>query len=82
MTGKIGPFFQSQSFIVVYLSGAVVVPGGFFGNLLGGYIIKKFRLRCSGIIMVGLVCQLISLCLIFGIINMSLKLVSYSSDCV
>ena len=48
------------------LVGAVVVPAGAAGTLLGGFLLKKFNLNREGAIKLYMVCQLIILPLYFG----------------
>ena len=48
------------------LVGAVVVPAGAAGTLLGGFLLKKFNLNRVGAIKLYMVCQLIILPLYFG----------------
>ena len=48
------------------LVGAVVVPAGAAGTLLGGFLLKKFNLNREGAIKLYMICQLIILPLYFG----------------
>ncbi|XP_078507736.1 solute carrier organic anion transporter family member 4A1 [Lissotriton helveticus] len=45
--------------------GYLVVPAGGGGTFLGGFIVNKMKLRCSGIIKFSLLCALISLMAMF-----------------
>lgn len=46
--------------------GIVTIPGAGGGNLLGGYIVKKFKMKCAGIIRICILFSLI--CLAFSFI--------------
>ncbi|GAA6104192.1 solute carrier organic anion transporter family member 4A1 [Tachysurus ichikawai] len=45
--------------------GYMVVPAGGGGTFLGGYIVKKLKLRCRGIIRFCMLCALVSLMAVF-----------------
>ncbi|NXS08723.1 SO4A1 protein, partial [Neodrepanis coruscans] len=45
--------------------GYLVVPAGGGGTLLGGFLVNKFKLRCSGIIKLCLLCTVWSLLAVF-----------------
>ncbi|XP_050774627.1 solute carrier organic anion transporter family member 4A1 isoform X1 [Gopherus flavomarginatus] len=47
------------------LFGYLVVPAGGGGTFLGGFIVNKFKLRCSGIIKLCLLCTVTSLLPVF-----------------
>ncbi len=48
------------------LVGAIVVPAGAGGTLMGGFSLKKFNLKRAGAIKMYIVCQMIILPLYFG----------------
>ncbi|KAG8131632.1 hypothetical protein E2320_009542 [Naja naja] len=56
-----GPKFLESQFSLSYL----VVPAGGGGTFLGGFIVNKFKLRCSGIIKFCFMCTMSSLLAIF-----------------
>ncbi|XP_060086605.1 solute carrier organic anion transporter family member 4A1 [Heteronotia binoei] len=65
-----GPKFLESQFSLsaseaATLFGYLVVPAGGGGTFLGGFIVNKFKLRCSGIIKFCLFCTLSSLLAIF-----------------
>ncbi|KAJ7332126.1 hypothetical protein JRQ81_014306 [Phrynocephalus forsythii] len=65
-----GPKFLESQFSLsaseaATLFGYLVVPAGGGGTFLGGFIVNKFKLRCSGIIKFCLFCTLTSLLAIF-----------------
>ncbi|XP_043946340.1 solute carrier organic anion transporter family member 4A1 isoform X2 [Protopterus annectens] len=65
-----GPKFMESQFSLsaseaATLFGYLVVPAGGGGTFLGGFIVKKMKLRCSGIIRFCLICIVCSLSSIF-----------------
>ncbi|XP_006126244.2 solute carrier organic anion transporter family member 4A1 [Pelodiscus sinensis] len=65
-----GPKFLESQFSLsaseaATLFGYLVVPAGGVGTFLGGFIVNKFKLRCSGIIKLCLLCTVTSLLAIF-----------------
>uniref|UniRef100_A0A670I4K9 Solute carrier organic anion transporter family member n=1 Tax=Podarcis muralis TaxID=64176 RepID=A0A670I4K9_PODMU len=65
-----GPKFLESQFSLsaseaATLFGYLVVPAGGGGTFLGGFIVNKFKLRCSGIIKFCLFCTMSSLLAIF-----------------
>nr|XP_034980200.1 solute carrier organic anion transporter family member 4A1 [Zootoca vivipara]XP_034980201.1 solute carrier organic anion transporter family member 4A1 [Zootoca vivipara] len=65
-----GPKFLESQFSLsaseaATLFGYLVVPAGGGGTFLGGFIVNKFKLRCSGIIKFCLLCTMSSLLAIF-----------------
>jgi len=52
-------------FFFSFFSGYLVVPAGGGGTFLGGFLVNKFKLRCSGIIKLCLLCTVSSLLAIF-----------------
>uniref|UniRef100_H3B9X4 Solute carrier organic anion transporter family member 4A1 n=1 Tax=Latimeria chalumnae TaxID=7897 RepID=H3B9X4_LATCH len=65
-----GPKFLESQFSLsaseaATLFGYLVVPAGGGGTFLGGFIVKKLKLRCGGIIRLCVLCALISLLAIF-----------------
>uniref|UniRef100_A0A8C8RBG4 Solute carrier organic anion transporter family member n=1 Tax=Pelusios castaneus TaxID=367368 RepID=A0A8C8RBG4_9SAUR len=65
-----GPKFLESQFSLstseaATLFGYLVVPAGGGGTFLGGFIVNKFKLRCSGIIKLCLLCTTSSLLAIF-----------------
>ncbi|XP_023149195.2 solute carrier organic anion transporter family member 4A1-like [Amphiprion ocellaris] len=65
-----GPKFLESQFSLsasgaATLFGYIVVPAGGGGTLLGGYIVKRFNLRCRGIIRFCMICAMVGLAAIF-----------------
>ncbi|XP_074867521.1 solute carrier organic anion transporter family member 4A1 [Carettochelys insculpta] len=65
-----GPKFLESQFSLsaseaATLFGYLVVPAGGVGTFLGGFIVNKLKLRCSGIIKLCLLCTVTSLLAIF-----------------
>ena len=46
--------FWRRIFIII-ISGITAVPAGALGNFIGGYVMKRYRLRCHGIIRLAMV---------------------------
>lgn len=57
--------FSIAASLAALIMGAVTVPGAGGGTFLGGYLVKKFNLRCAGIIKMCIICSLIPLVTIF-----------------
>ncbi|NXO02958.1 SO4A1 protein, partial [Rhinopomastus cyanomelas] len=65
-----GPKFLESQFSLnasaaATVFGFLVVPAGGGGTFLGGFLVNKFKLRCSGIIKLCLLCTVLSLLAIF-----------------
>ena len=50
-------------FFFLFLAGFITVPGSAGGMLFGGYIVKKFDLKCRGIIRFSCACLFLCMCL-------------------
>ncbi|XP_064480881.1 solute carrier organic anion transporter family member 4A1-like [Ornithodoros turicata] len=57
--------FSIAASYAALIIGAVTVPGAGGGTFLGGYLVKKFNLRCAGIIKMCILCSLIAFITIF-----------------
>lgn len=57
--------FSIAASLAALIMGAVTVPGAGGGTFLGGYIVKKYNLRCAGIIKMCIICSLVPLITIF-----------------
>lgn len=51
------------NFFLLFLAGFITVPGSAGGMLFGGYIVKKFDLKCRGIIRFSCACLFLCMCL-------------------
>lgn len=58
--------FSIAASLAALIMGAVTVPGAGGGTFLGGYLVKKFNLRCAGIIKMCILCSLVPLVTIFA----------------
>uniref|UniRef100_A0A1E1X5A7 Solute carrier organic anion transporter family member n=1 Tax=Amblyomma aureolatum TaxID=187763 RepID=A0A1E1X5A7_9ACAR len=58
--------FSIAASLAALIMGAVTVPGAGGGTFLGGYFVKKFNLRCAGIIKMCVLCSLVPLVTIFA----------------
>ncbi|XP_077560009.1 solute carrier organic anion transporter family member 4A1-like [Haemaphysalis longicornis] len=58
--------FSIAASLAALIMGAVTVPGAGGGTFLGGYLVKKFNLRCAGIIKMCILCSLVPLATIFA----------------
>ncbi|PRD30160.1 UNVERIFIED_CONTAM: Slco4a1 [Trichonephila clavipes] len=58
--------FSYQASFAAFIVGTVTIPGAGGGNLLGGYIVKKFKMKCASIIRMCILFSLI--CLAFSFI--------------
>lgn len=58
--------FSIAASLAALIMGAVTVPGAGGGTFLGGYFVKRFNLRCSGIIKMCILCSLVPLVTIFA----------------
>ena len=52
--------------LAAIIVGAIVVPAGGGGTLLGGYVTRRFRLSRSGVLKMWMYCQLITVPMVFG----------------
>ncbi|KAL7985647.1 hypothetical protein Chor_004217 [Crotalus horridus] len=59
------PQFENDTAVSSPLEGYLVVPAGGGGTFLGGFLVNKFKLRCSGIIKFCFLCTMSSLLAIF-----------------
>ncbi|KFM77806.1 Solute carrier organic anion transporter family member 4A1, partial [Stegodyphus mimosarum] len=58
--------FSYQASFAAFIVGTVTIPGAGGGNLLGGYIVKRFKMKCANIIRICIIFSLI--CLAFSFI--------------
>lgn len=60
--------FSIAASLAALIIGSVTVPGAGGGTFLGGYLVKKFNLRCSGIIKMCIICSLVPLLTMFSFV--------------
>ncbi|GIY60220.1 solute carrier organic anion transporter family member 4A1 [Caerostris extrusa] len=53
--------FSYQASFAAFIVGTVTIPGAGGGNLLGGYLVKKFKMKCASIIRMCILFSLICL---------------------
>ncbi|XP_054719355.1 LOW QUALITY PROTEIN: solute carrier organic anion transporter family member 4A1-like [Uloborus diversus] len=58
--------FSYQASFAAFIVGTVTIPGAGGGNLIGGYIVKRFKMKCGNIIRICIVFSVI--CLAFSFI--------------
>ncbi|KAF8778400.1 Solute carrier organic anion transporter like protein [Argiope bruennichi] len=58
--------FSYQASFAAFIVGTVTIPGAGGGNLLGGYVVKKFKMKCANIIRMCILFSLV--CLAFSFI--------------
>lgn len=57
---------MSRIFKLCFILAAIIIPGGIIGNIVGGFLIRRWKLRCSAMIMMSFIMQLVSLIFMFS----------------